>query len=75
MVYFLRKSHPKEFTNFLDALRSPAIPSGSRSDRVVAAFRENFGDDLFPLEEEWHHFMRSVTTPLEDAAPSKPIPR
>jgi hypothetical protein len=65
------------FLTFLDLLRSPdpksdggaSLPQ-SRADRVSRAFQRAFGSDLDRLESDWHRFMASVQTPLEQHAPT-----
>ncbi len=71
LVYFLRKTHPAEFTRFLDLLRSPT-PEPLDDLRSLRLFRTCFADDLSILEGEWHRFMRSVTTPLDPRPAAKP---
>jgi hypothetical protein len=81
LVYYLRTRHPGEFLTFLDLLRNPPIEGGSddgqagdpadqtRGERVIAAFRRAFGDDLDALDRDWHQYMAGIRTPLEQHAP------
>jgi Protein of unknown function (DUF1570) len=69
LVYFLRKQHPQSFTTFLDLLRAPHNDSRSRTDRIPAAFRAAFGEDMNSIETEWHKFMLGIATPLEAEQP------
>ncbi|GAC1473763.1 MAG: DUF1570 domain-containing protein [Isosphaeraceae bacterium] len=72
LVYFLRKTRPREFLAFIDLLRAP--PSGnetSDSSRFERIFKASFGSDLEGLEKEWHAFMSRVQTPLEENAPGR----
>ena len=69
LVYFLRKTRPSEFVNFLNSLRNPRprdLESTSES-----AFRAAFGDDLGSLQTEWRQFLRARTLPAEDHDPRK----
>jgi Protein of unknown function (DUF1570) len=74
LVYYLRTQHPREFLTFIDLLRGPASellePPVAGGDRVFSAFQRAFGQDLDHLEEDWHHFMKTVQTPLERHAPA-----
>ncbi len=81
LVYDLRSQHPAEFLTFLDLLRNPiAEPSpadetggtagGPPGGRVESCFRRAFGQDLGGLEREWHAFMATVRTPIEQHAPN-----
>ena len=67
LVYFLRKSRPREFSSFLDLLRVPS-PDRTPADsyRFDWAFRSTFGTDLLTLEAEWHAFMAQVRAPIEE---------
>lgn len=82
LVYDLRTQHPAEFLKFLDLLRNPvaapdsaedgpaADPGASpRGDRVLAAFRRAFGEDLDALDRDWHRFLSGIRTPIEQHAP------
>jgi hypothetical protein len=75
LVYFLRKTRPREFSSFLDLLRAPrpdlAPADSSRVDRV---FRTTFGPDLVALESEWHAFMAQVRAPIEEHRTPEPVP-
>jgi Protein of unknown function (DUF1570) len=73
-VYYLRKTHPREFLAFLDFLRSPASTSAAnpRPDRTFEAFRAAFGNDLAGLEADWRRYMAELKTPLEAGKPSLP---
>jgi hypothetical protein len=75
LVYFLRKTRPREFDRYLDCLRRleqcDNSPSGSRFETV---FRTCFGDDLGKIESEWHTFMSAIQTPLEENAPPSNAP-
>jgi hypothetical protein len=77
LVYYLRTAHPAEFLTFLDLLRSPdaSLLELPRTDRYRAAFQRAFGSDLAGLERDWHQFMASVQTPLEQHAPASEAPR
>jgi hypothetical protein len=74
LVYYLRTQHPSQFLTFLDILRGPNAespsPSATGADRVVNAFKRAFGSELDALESDWHRFMKSVQTPLEQNAPT-----
>jgi hypothetical protein len=70
LVYYLRKTHPREFLSFLDFLRSPA--SASRSDRTFEAFRAAFGNNLAGLEQDWRRYLGELKTPLEADKPVQP---
>lgn len=76
LVYFLRKTRPREFSAFLDLLRTPT-PGAPRSDpgRFEAAFRSAFGDDLRGLGAEWQSFMGGIVTPLEEHDPARAVGR
>jgi Protein of unknown function (DUF1570) len=66
LVYYLRKTHPREFQAFLDLLRSPRVETiVPRPDRAFEAFRSAFGDDLAGLEADWRRFLDGLKTPLE----------
>ena len=73
LVYFLRTQHPEQFLTFIDLLRSPDIggesPASKAGDRVFDAFQRAFGTDMDKLESDWHRFMRTVQTPLEQHDP------
>ena len=76
LVYFLRTQQPRQFLTFIDLLRSPNLESQSTvsaaGDRVFDAFQRAFGTDLDRLDDEWHKFMKTVQTPLEqNAAPGE----
>jgi len=70
LVYFLRKTRPSEFREFLDLLRSPS-PGTPPDDgtRFDTAFRASFGPDLASTETQWQSFMEPIQTPLEENAP------
>lgn len=76
LVYFLRIRHPDRFLTFLDLLRSPRNdeigpgPPLSAGQHAAAAFHRAFGDDLTALEHEWHQFLGTVQTPLEQHDPT-----
>jgi hypothetical protein len=73
LVYFLRTQHPQQFLTFIDLLRTPSLDDDSHvspaGDRVFDAFGRAFGTDLNKLETEWHAFMKTVKTPLEQHTP------
>ena len=69
LVYFLRKTRPREFVGFLDLLRVPRAEATTRPDRVFEAFRSSFGADLAKLEMEWHAYLADLKTPLESNRP------
>jgi hypothetical protein len=81
LVYYLRMRHPGEFVTFLDLLRNPLVEAASdggpardsaqepHGERVVAAFRRAFGNDLDVLDGDWHQYMAGIRTPLEQHAP------
>ena len=71
LVYFLRTQHPQGFLTFIDLLRSPSYEgeTPAAGDRVFGAFQRAFGTDMDNLEGEWHQFMKTVQTPLEQHAP------
>ena len=72
LVYFLRKTRPREFSAYLDLLRLPDPDPRLEDDpsRFEWAFRSAFGDDLRALESEWHAFIDKTRTPLEENAPA-----
>ena len=74
LVYYLRTQHARQFLTFLDILRGPSAdspsPPGPGADRVFNAFQRAFGSDLDSLERDWHQFMKTVQTPLEQNAPN-----
>jgi hypothetical protein len=72
LVYYLRKQHAREFLTFLDILRAPDDETQPRAERTIAAFRNAFGDDLDALEADWHRFMATLKTPLEEEDPAAP---
>jgi hypothetical protein len=68
LVYFLRTQHPQQFLTFIDLLRSPDLgepPVSATGDRVFDSFQRAFGTDMDKLESDWHRFMKTVQTPLE----------
>lgn len=69
LVYFLRKSRPREFLTFLDRLRNPGLESMPPHERALLAFRDAFGGDIPALEREWRHFLGELETPLESGRP------
>jgi hypothetical protein len=73
LVYFLRTQHAQKFLTFIDLLRSPNLgadsPASAAGDRVFNAFQRAFGTDMEKLEGDWHRFMKTVQTPLEQNAP------
>jgi hypothetical protein len=73
LVYYLRTQRPQQFLTFIDILRGPnaesPAPQSPAADRVINAFKRAFGSDLDALESDWHRFMKSVQTPLEQNAP------
>ena len=72
LVYFLRKTHPQQFSAFLDYLRSPSgSATMSRGDRALEAFRSVFGSNFASLENEWRAYMTARQTPLEAAKPAR----
>ena len=77
LVYYLRTKHSQQFLTFIDLLRNPEVDSdggallqGVRGERVFNAFKRAFGPDLTVIERDWHQFMTSVQTPLEQYTPS-----
>lgn len=70
LIYFLRKTHPEAFQTWLDRLRSPSATD------PAAEFRAVFGNDLTPLQRDWHAFMRALRLPAEEvpAAPARSAP-
>lgn len=76
LVYFLRKTRPREFLTFLDLLRLPTpAPDPDDPDRLESLFRSSFGMDLRSLESEWHKYMFKIQTPTEEnAVPVLPFP-
>jgi hypothetical protein len=68
LVYFLRKSHPRQFLTFLDLLRNPTSEASLRPDRAFEAFRSAFGGDLGAIEAEWHRQLADLRTLFEDAS-------
>jgi hypothetical protein len=73
LVYYLRLTHPAEFLTLLDLFRSPdaSLLELPRADRYRAVFERAFGSNLDRLERDWHQFMASVQTPLEQHAPAR----
>ena len=73
LAYFLRTQHPQQFLTFIDLLRSPDAggesPVSATGDRVFDAFQRAFGADMDKLESDWHGFMKTVQTPLEQHLP------
>ena len=72
LVYYLRKTHPQQFLTFLDLLRASQhipVPPG---DRILSAFQSTFGDNLSALEADWHRYIASLKTPMEE--PALPTP-
>ena len=69
LVYYLRKTHPREFLAFLDRLRIPQSDAIPRPDRAFEAFRAAFGGDLAGLEKDWHRYLDDLKTPLEQGRP------
>ena len=69
LVYFLRKTRPREFLTFLDLLRAPSPEPTARPDRSLEAFRAAFGNDLGVIESAWHRYLAELKTPLESARP------
>lgn len=81
LVYYLRTRHSAEFLTFLDLLRNPVAAPDTKEDapvepvaeprgeRVLAAFRRSFGQDLEALDRDWHPFMSGIRTPIEQHAP------
>jgi len=69
LVYFLRIQKSGQFLTFIDLLRTPRLEGQSNTaapgDRVFDAFQRAFGADLNGLDDEWHKFMKTVLTPLE----------
>jgi Protein of unknown function (DUF1570) len=77
LVYFLRIQKPGQFLTFIDLLRTPSLEGqssvGAAGDRVFDAFQRAFGTDLERLDDEWHKFMKTVQTPLEqNVEPGEP---
>ncbi len=67
LVFFLRKTRPRAFADYLDLLR--ATPSEPRTaHQAIELFRTSFGADLSSLEVEWVRYLRNITTPLETPA-------
>ena len=75
LVYYLRKTHPREFLTFLDLLRAPVPIATARPDRSIEAFRSAFGGDLASLESDWHRYLADLKTPLESERPLDPKSR
>jgi hypothetical protein len=73
LVYFLRTQRPQQFLTFIDLLRTPNLggesPVSPTGDRVFDAFQRAFGTDMEKLESDWHRFMKTVQTPLEQHVP------
>jgi hypothetical protein len=76
LVYFLRTQHTDKFLTYLDLLRNPdkrssaTEPRAAGAEHQLAVFQRAFGADLTALEKEWHRFMKTVKTPLEQHAPA-----
>jgi hypothetical protein len=60
LTYYLIKSKPKQFVNYLKAIRErPAgIQSGPRER--IELFQQSFGDDLAKLDKDFIRFMQKV---------------
>jgi Protein of unknown function (DUF1570) len=71
LVFYLKKTHPREFLTFLDLLRTPVPIATARPDRSFEAFRSAFGNDLGALESDWHRYLADVKTPLESERPEQ----
>jgi hypothetical protein len=73
LVYFLRTQRPDQYLTLIDLLRSSEVggesPATATGDRVFDAFQRAFGADMDKLESEWHRFMKTVQTPLEQHVP------
>lgn len=70
LVYFLRKTRPRESTRFLEILRLPAADDNyGQPARVMNAFVDAFGSNLSAIAKEWLQFSNGVRTPLQDSAP------
>jgi hypothetical protein len=72
LVYFLRKTRPREFLAFLDRLRTPRTEGDLQPDRNIEAFFASFGRDLPRLEAEWHRYLDGLKTPLDAGRPTGP---
>ncbi len=72
LVYYLRIQRPGQFLSFLDLLRGPdaKLAELTTTERSLSAFRRAFGDDLPSLERDWHSWMATVKTPLEQHVPA-----
>ena len=67
LVYFLRKTRPTEFVNFLSLLHNPQPADPRPTPKAI--FAAAFGSDLNHLQADWRVFLRTQTTPLEDHDP------
>ncbi len=69
LVYFLRIQKAGQFLTFIDLLRNSDLDGQPNAqppgDRVFDAFQRALGTDLERLDDEWHKFMKTVQTPLE----------
>ncbi len=70
LVYFLRKTRPREFLAYLDLLRAPCPASTTPADRALEAFRAAFGPDLGPLESAWRRYLSELEVPLRADRPA-----
>ena len=66
LVFFLRKTHPREFQAYLDLLRAPETraerENAGGGARHVTAFRSAFGPDLDGLESAWRLYLDGLKT-------------
>jgi len=71
LVYFLRQTRPRQFADYLDALRRPPSDDDPRApDRALSTFTAAFGSDLPTLETSWRAFLAETQTPLQQHAPA-----
>ncbi|MDR3636393.1 MAG: DUF1570 domain-containing protein [Isosphaeraceae bacterium] len=66
LVYYLRQRRPEEFVRFLDLLRGPDAETARGPERTLKHFATAFGPDLGAVERDWHEFLETVRTPLEE---------
>lgn len=70
LVYFLRKTRPDQFSQWLDVLRiADNSTAATPPSQARAKFEAAFGADLGQLNEEWIEYMNKISFPLEEKRP------
>lgn len=64
-VSYLLHSRPADFVALLDRLRLPSPTLVDRSDRVLDAVHDVFGEDLEPIQADWRRVLSETRLPLE----------